>query len=1259
VSWGVSVWFGWHENCFLSIISIMRNQVLSRGLAMALLAGLGITQGYASVLDVTSTADGGGGSLRQVIGAANSGDTIQFSVNGSITLLSGELLVDKDLTITGPGAANLLINGNGLGRVFHVATNRTVSISGLTLTNGLSASGGVTSAGHNGDAASGGGVLNEGTLVLDSCVISGNRGGTGGSDSGSGATNIFGSCVKGGNGGGIANLGKLSLLNCSVTGNAAGNGGTETLTYLYVAVADGGNGGGIYNLGNLLVSNSVVSNNQAGNGSYVKSAGGYGGGIYSLGNVSIFNSSFEKNLGGSSGSLALHGLYVCANGGFGGGLCNNGTMGISASVIGENQAGNGGGGMMEAWNGDYPSNGGIGGCGAGIYNSGSLSLTNCTLAQNTCGTGGPGGGAIRDAAPAGNGGYGGGVYNDGSLNLVDCTVAFNAAGPQGYPGMSSVQGYIYYGADGYGGGVFTTTTQVHVINSIIAANLASTNIQASDVCGSFVSQGHNLVGIATTNGFTATGDLTGTPASSLQPGLARLGLNGGNTRTCGLIDGSSAINAGDDAVLSSPWFVTTDQTGATRKSGTHVDMGAYEYPATLPQYTLSVLTSGHGTVSVTPSTSSYYSNTLVTLVANPSANAVFDHWSGALTGGSVTNTLRMTSSLTVQANFLDLFAMTATTAGGGSIQMDSTNGLYVQDTTATLLATPSNGWQFICWTGDVTNANAQITVPMHKAANLQAVFGTPIQSSVSGDGAVYALPSISLYPYGSTATLFAVPGTGSLFTGWESSMPLLTNSSVSFTVTQATPPVTAHFAPRQNQVVRTVTTAADSGVGSLRQTITDAIDGDQISFAIAGPITIKSPGIEISKSLALLGPTNGSITLSGDGTTRLFQIDAEVSASFSNLTISNGNSSSAVTLAGGGILNRGNLALKNCSITGNSAGVGGGSGGGIASYGVLILDSCLVASNQAGFGGNGIIYGIQGLPGGNGGGIYSEGVLRVANSTIVSNIAGAGGITQHYYGSIPGGNAGVGGGICSMGDATFVNCTVTGNSTGIGGTPGCDWSERYWGDPGLPGNAGGLYLSSSARLINTLVAGNTVASGAYAPDIQGNPQSLGHNLFGALDTLASFALATRDIHGTTNSPITAMIAPLADNGGPTLTCALLVLSPAIDSGDDAVLSAPWSLAADQRGLARLLGTHVDIGAYEAPVVTPITARLSIQYTDANRLFTVVLTGTPGYNFDLQASEDLIHWNTTATLTNTTGQALWTLPLGSARPAQYFRARQAP
>src|SRR6185436_6417422 len=135
---------------------------------------------------VTSTAEEGAGSLREAIADALPGDTIDFAVNGPITLTSGELVIDKDLTIQGPGSGTLLIQrslaaGTLDFRILYVRDGA-VTISGLTMNNGRSDYGGgvfnewsavllmrdVILSGNSATSA-GGGVSNDGELALEDC----------------------------------------------------------------------------------------------------------------------------------------------------------------------------------------------------------------------------------------------------------------------------------------------------------------------------------------------------------------------------------------------------------------------------------------------------------------------------------------------------------------------------------------------------------------------------------------------------------------------------------------------------------------------------------------------------------------------------------------------------------------------------------------------------------------------------------------------------------------------------------------------------------------------------------------------------------------------------------------------------------------------------------------------------------------------------------------------------------------------------------
>src|SRR5262245_29181302 len=102
------------KNRFISTIKLA-------AIAIALLCATAISA-YATTITVTNTTDSAPGSLRAALAAANDFDTIDATgVSGTILLTSGELLVASNVTILGPGAANLAINGNATFRVFHIS----------------------------------------------------------------------------------------------------------------------------------------------------------------------------------------------------------------------------------------------------------------------------------------------------------------------------------------------------------------------------------------------------------------------------------------------------------------------------------------------------------------------------------------------------------------------------------------------------------------------------------------------------------------------------------------------------------------------------------------------------------------------------------------------------------------------------------------------------------------------------------------------------------------------------------------------------------------------------------------------------------------------------------------------------------------------------------------------------------------------------------------------------------------------------------
>jgi hypothetical protein len=125
-------------------------------------------------------------------------------------------------------------------------------------------------------------------------------------------------------------------------------------------------------------------------------------------------------------------------------------------------------------------------------------------------------------------------------------------------------------------------------------------------------------------------------------------------------------------------------------------------------------------------------------------------------------------------------------------------------------------------------------------------------------------------------------------------------------------PVAAGSTPVVQATTLIVTNTNDAGSGSLRQRLTDANNGDTISFApqVTGVITLTSGELDFSKSLTLTGPGAASLTISGNDASRVISITTGVSVTLSGLAVANGNNYGS-DRGGGGVYNGGTLTLIN------------------------------------------------------------------------------------------------------------------------------------------------------------------------------------------------------------------------------------------------------------------------------------------------------------------------------------------------------------
>ena len=366
-------------------------------------------------------------------------------------------------------------------------------------------------------------------------------------------------------------------------------------------------------------------------------------------------------------------------------------------------------------------------------------------------------------------------------------------------------------------------------------------------------------------------------------------------------------------------------------------------------------------------------------------------------------------------------------------------------------------------------------------------------------------------------------------------------------------------APLEPQaLILTVTREGDSGPGTLRRAIELADPESTITFADNVRTITLSSRLVIDKNLTIVDPEGGSVTISGGGTVGVMAVQAGITLNLDGMTISDGSESLGGS-GGGGILNLGTLNVTNSTFSrNNSAWYGGGL---YNNGGTLNVTNSTFSRNGAQFGG----------------GIFNRGgTLNVTNSTFSSN------------------SATYGGGIYNHGILNVTNGTLARNSASQDG--------------------GGIYTEITLNLTNSIVALNTAPRG---PDIFFHEYHItaSHNLIG--DPAGGSGIT----HGQNGNIVNSapQLGLLADNGGPTMTMALLAGSPAID----AALSSSCP-ARDQRGVSRSQGSGCDIGAFEREP-EPITVTLSINPTGTVNRTTgaVTVSGTVNCSASTPVSLEVI------------------------------------
>lgn len=299
---------------------------------------------------------------------------------------------------------------------------------------------------------------------------------------------------------------------------------------------------------------------------------------------------------------------------------------------------------------------------------------------------------------------------------------------------------------------------------------------------------------------------------------------------------------------------------------------------------------------------------------------------------------------------------------------------------------------------------------------------------------------------------------------------------------------------------------------------------------------------------------------------------------------------------GGAILNADNvmLTIADSTLNDNTAGLGGG----VFNSGALTIVNSTFSGNMAT----------------QGGGIYNSGsgVLTISNSTFSGNAASE-----------------TGGGVFNIGTLQLANSTVSNNSAAF--------------------LAGGILNFNNLEIGNTILNRGDSGASIYS---NGNGQvtSLGYNI--SSDDGSGILTGPGD--QTNTDP---MLGPLQDNGGPTLTQALLPGSPAVNAGDPAFTPPPFF---DQRGpgFDRVVNGRIDIGSFEVqsptgtPTPTPTTTPAATPSPTGTPLPTATPTATPAPTATATATA-------TSTPTPTSTPSATPRPTPSPRLQPSPRARPSP
>jgi Divergent InlB B-repeat domain/Immunoglobulin I-set domain len=524
-------------------------------------------------------------------------------------------------------------------------------------------------------------------------------------------------------------------------------------------------------------------------------------------------------------------------------------------------------------------------------------------------------------------------------------------------------------------------------------------------------------------------------------------------------------------------------------------------------FTLTLSSKGSGTFTKDPNSTTYPAGATVLVTAVPNFGWDFTSWSGDVSSTVNPLSLTMNSNLTLVGHFYAQakYTLTVQTIGQGMIALNPPGGSYLANAAVTATATPSAGWVFDSWSGDVHSVTNPLALTMNSNLTVTGVFGQlpafDVQP-VNVTNAVGSTVTFSAHAVGSNPLTLQWFFSGGALAGATDTTLTLTNVSsaqvwyywctASNGYGSATSSVVSLTLTNSSDVTRMVSSPDEA---LLRTALAGA---GKVTFDCDGTITLSQP---LTITIATVIDAAGhSIILSGNNAVRVFEVNPGTQLTVQNLAVAYGRTNSGAGLYNnGGVVTLSNvLFMANQAVGTNGAlassnqppTIGGlAAGGAIYNDGSLTLLGCRFIGNGA-YGGTGaygdyINYGAS--PGGlgQGGAIYSSGTLSAGDCQFLTNSAfgGTGGNTYQYSGAS--GGDGYGGAIYAVA-AALTNCVLSGNGVrgGDGGAAGQNINS-YDGNGGQ-GSGGAIYITTWLTTINCTFSANQTTGGG-SRGIVGSP----------------------------------------------------------------------------------------------------------------------------------------------------------------------------